>query len=318
MWWLFMRLLFIVVAAAFATEGIPKWKCWKNNVDELNWKLDEEATLFAEALRNAQPEPLEAGLEKITITQPLTKYPIPNKEKHLTLITRTSTRELYDEVLRQMGVLLPAPVAASSTSTTLKAPPPTARLDKAVVEGNPGIGKSLGLFHPLRHLLRLNQFVVFHYAKLHFLYAFVPASMNAPISSSSSAIMPESATCSSASGVSQLAPQKYVVYTLAGGGIVTPSLVLQLKNPDAFFLFDPSETSSFPLVRARSIVPSSSDPEKIKAYWKEGAAIFFMPMYTREEVCAAEQSGVLSVKPGPEDSGKTSIESNLEFLADPE
>jgi len=204
--------VFIAVATAFATEGIPKWKLWKNDVDELNWKHDAEASDFANELRNAKPEPLNAGLEKITMKNLLTNYPIPNDEQHLTLLTRTATRELYDEVLRQMGILLPAHGAASSSSTPT-APLRTVR--KAVVEGNPGIGKSLGLFHPLRQLLRFNQFVVFHYSKMKCLYAFVPASMDAPASPAS---MPEPTTGSSASvSASQSASQQYAVYTLQGG-----------------------------------------------------------------------------------------------------
>ena len=216
-----MRVLFVAFATAFGTGGIPQWKCWGDDIDELNWKLNKQATLFANELLNARPEPLDAGLEKITITTPLPNYPIPNDEKHLTLLTRTVTRELYDEVLRQMGVPLPARVAASSTSGPPLPHAPTnqvletRRVRKAVVEGNPGIGKSMGLFHPLRHLLRLNQFVVFHYSKLKCLYAFVPASMTASVSSPPPDGMSEPAASSNASGLaSQSASQMYEVYIL--------------------------------------------------------------------------------------------------------
>jgi hypothetical protein len=61
--------------------------------------------------------------------------------------------------------------------------------------------------------------------------------------------------------------------------------VQQLKNPDAFYLLDPSERIyEYPLVSARSIVASSPDEELFKEYGKEGSQSFFMPMYTLEEV----------------------------------
>jgi len=173
----------------------PNWRAYRRPsgaiiTDELNWKFDDEATPFAndllstapvslkEYVKNKQPtlklDPEDgAGIEVTKLKSPF-PHAYPDLATNELLITRRDTRLLYNLVLFRMGVLseLPASPALTPTEATIQVSKEKIRI--AIVEGNPGIGKSYSLLYPLRLLLLNNKVVCYHYCKQSMLFAFRP------------------------------------------------------------------------------------------------------------------------------------------------
>jgi len=246
-----------VAAVSFSTTStptLPPWRVLRSNTDKLPWELNEEATNFANELRDPllKPEELDQGIQVTRLNSLLPVYDLPVEPF---LVTRKDSRGLYDEVLQRMGVLLPGDKSTKKPADT----------KHALVLGNPGIGKSFGLFYALQRLLRVDKLVFYHYMKKAALFAFVPPSMQ--------------------SSGDKLG--KYQAYSISGSLAVEAAAgsVAQLKNPDSFYLFDPDEHSIPKVVQAHSIIASSPDLERLKDYDKAiGARRFYMPMWSIDEI----------------------------------
>jgi hypothetical protein len=201
-----------------------------------------------------------------------------------TLVSRACVRDSYDEILRRMGIEgLPPPCTVPSgvPQPPLANPPP---LHRAVVVGNPGIGKSYGLLHALRRLLIAGKVVTFDFAKEGLLYAFIPSRMEAEV------VQRDDDTDKEAtrqvwrgSGLGHGVLEDYKVY-VSEYSLDRPKPPI-LRCPDAFCLLDPHEEKGFPLLRARTIVATSPDEEKMKVYLKEEYFCpFYVPMFTLDEM----------------------------------
>lgn len=253
------------------------WKQYKTYTDGLPWELDAKATKFAKELLEATPKPLTEGWSKLDITTPFIESWLEARY----IVTRTNTRQVYDTVLQEMGLHIPndAPASHASSEPTnvashapLAAPSPASKppLRYAIVLGNPGIGKSFGSLYALRHLLKANKFVVLHYLKASAMFAFVPKKKP------------------SKKKPSKEKPSDYKVWRVDDAYPSLASRCAQLKNPDAFYIFDPNERLSPVVVAAHTIIPSSPDPEQVKDHLKNPyTARFYMNMATKEEILAA-------------------------------
>jgi len=229
---------------------------YRSYTDDLPWKPNEDATNFANELRDPllKPEELDQGIQVTRLNSPLPVYRMLNQPF---LVTRKDSRGLYDEVLQRMGVLLPG-----DKNTKTKKPADT---EYALVLGNPGIGKSVGLFYALQRLLRVDKLVFYHYMKDPALFAFVPPSMQ--------------------SSGDKLG--KYQAYSISGSlaAEAAAGSVAQLDNPDTFYLFDPDEHSIPKVVQARAIIASSPDPERLKDYHKLTThRKFYIEMWSINEI----------------------------------
>ncbi len=218
------------------------------HVDELPWKLAPGAASFAKELMDAQPEELDQGWQKLTFKTPL----MDDLKEQPWIATRNDSRGVYDTVLDAMGVPTPGEEYEYE-----RKPFPHEPIQHALVHGNPGIGKSFGLFYALRRLLKAKKFVVFHHAKSCTMFAFVPQG------------------------------EHFKVWRKDGADRSDPTGCAQLNNWDAFYLLDPDESSVPFIVAAHTIIASADGEERLKNYVKQNAAHFFLPMATKPEVLAA-------------------------------
>lgn len=258
---------------------------------QVKWERDEETTKFAEELKRSVPEKVVNGfgLEKVSIST-LPDWCRYKEESPLALVSRACTRDLYDEVLRQMGVEhIPLPCTSSEDPPVLLDPP----IRRAAVVGNAGIGKSVGLLHALRRLLRAGKVAVFHYAKTGKAYAFVPSRVDAGVILSESCR--EDLDLDGGSEVEGM--ESYTVYRgmMCGVRESDVSSVEPICNhPEVFYLLDPNEDGGFPILLANTIVATTPYEKKLKDYWKEDYyGEYYMPMYTLDESMRSLQNDTL-------------------------
>jgi len=233
---------------------LPPWRVFEDRADNLPWQFDKKATNFANELRDPTLQPVELG-EGLQLTRLKSTLPVYEMVEKPFLLTRKESRGLYDEVLRQMGVPLPGD----------KSPPKPAdpMFKYALVLGNPGIGKSFGLFYAMQRLIRIDKLVFYHHMKMSVLYALVPPSMQSPDAKS----------------------DKYQVYSLERANEDEATAVAQLKTPETFYLFDPDEHSRPKIVNAFAIIATSPETERFKDYFKSLLhRQFFLSKLTKDEL----------------------------------
>jgi hypothetical protein len=116
--------------------------------------------------------------------------------------------------------------------------------DHILVTGSPGIGKSRSMAFFLRMLLEQGETVVYHVDKENKFFLFKPKSTE---------------------GGGE--DEGNVVYEATEVSEVSPSKIEELRNPDNFFLIDPSETMNDPVeVAAHSLLVSSPKIERFKGF----------------------------------------------------